>query len=210
MSFGMMEALLSFIRRQVGLRTDDASSTGSLHAKIGDARNLINTVNANVNRAPWASSKTPVWLYGKYTTSITPNNSIDVLTLSGPRIILGGFLIMQQTYIGVITIIIDGVSHQVGASSDSTPHGDCQFLDNLDDMYGGTASNIFQRSYFKGMADYRFFTQRQSSYDTYIAGAGIFTLPMMYINSSLIVRARTYESYSMSPNLIYNIFHTSV
>ncbi len=34
--FGIMEALLSFIRRQVGLRTDAASSTGSLHAKIGD------------------------------------------------------------------------------------------------------------------------------------------------------------------------------
>ena len=33
--FGMMEALLSFFRRQVGLRTDTASTTGSLHAKIG-------------------------------------------------------------------------------------------------------------------------------------------------------------------------------
>lgn len=31
----MMEALLSFFRRQVGLRTDTASTTGSLHAKIG-------------------------------------------------------------------------------------------------------------------------------------------------------------------------------
>lgn len=37
--FGMMEALLSFIRRQVGLRTDQASATGSLHAKVGEARN---------------------------------------------------------------------------------------------------------------------------------------------------------------------------
>lgn len=204
--FGLMEAMLSFLRRQVGLRTDDASASGSLHAKIGDARNLINTVNVNVNRAPWASSKTPVWLYGKYTTSIIPNNNIDVLTLSGPRIILGGFLIMRQTNRGVITIIIDGVSHQVGASSDSSPHGDSRFLDIID----STNSNIFQSNYFKGMADYRFFTQRQGSYDAYIAGAGIFTLPMMYINSSLIVRARTYENYSMSPNLIYNIFHTSV
>ncbi len=36
--FGMMEALLSFIRRQVGLRTDSASVSGSLHAKIGEMR----------------------------------------------------------------------------------------------------------------------------------------------------------------------------
>jgi hypothetical protein len=32
--FGMMEALLSFIRRQVGLRTDAADATGSAHAKL--------------------------------------------------------------------------------------------------------------------------------------------------------------------------------
>lgn len=34
--FGLPEALMSFIRRQVGLRTDAASSTGSLHAKVKD------------------------------------------------------------------------------------------------------------------------------------------------------------------------------
>lgn len=32
---GFIEAILSFIMRQVGLRTDTASSTGSVHAKIG-------------------------------------------------------------------------------------------------------------------------------------------------------------------------------
>lgn len=32
--FGLPEALMSFIRRQVGLRTDAADATGSLHAKL--------------------------------------------------------------------------------------------------------------------------------------------------------------------------------
>lgn len=32
--FGMMEALLSFLRRQVGLRTDAADAAGSLHSKL--------------------------------------------------------------------------------------------------------------------------------------------------------------------------------
>jgi uncharacterized protein (DUF2147 family) len=32
--FGLPEALMSFIRRQVGLRTDVASSAGSAHAKL--------------------------------------------------------------------------------------------------------------------------------------------------------------------------------
>jgi hypothetical protein len=36
--FGLGEAMLGFLRRQVGLRTDAASSTGSLHAKIGEMR----------------------------------------------------------------------------------------------------------------------------------------------------------------------------
>lgn len=39
--FGLGEALLSFIRRQVGLRTDGASSTGSLHSKAGALKNDI-------------------------------------------------------------------------------------------------------------------------------------------------------------------------
>lgn len=41
--FGMMEALLSFIRRQVGLRTDAASAGGSLHGKVTELRNYVGT-----------------------------------------------------------------------------------------------------------------------------------------------------------------------
>jgi len=36
--FGLNEALISFIRRQVGLRTDSADPDGSLHAKIVEMR----------------------------------------------------------------------------------------------------------------------------------------------------------------------------
>ena len=39
--FGLPEALMSFTRRQVGLRTDVASATGSLHAKVGDMKNTL-------------------------------------------------------------------------------------------------------------------------------------------------------------------------
>ena len=39
--FGIMEALLSFIRRQVGLRTDAADSAGSVHAKIGNLLSVL-------------------------------------------------------------------------------------------------------------------------------------------------------------------------
>ena len=43
---GIMEALLSFIRRQVGLRTDVASSTGSLHAKVAEGLDNQTTILA--------------------------------------------------------------------------------------------------------------------------------------------------------------------
>ena len=39
--FGLPEAMMSFTRRQVGLRTDAASATGSLHAKLGDMKNNL-------------------------------------------------------------------------------------------------------------------------------------------------------------------------
>ena len=35
---------MSFIRRQVGLRTDSASATGSIHAKIGDLKNTVSSL----------------------------------------------------------------------------------------------------------------------------------------------------------------------
>ncbi len=39
--FGMLEAMLSFLRRQVGLRTDSADENGSLHAKIKDVKTYL-------------------------------------------------------------------------------------------------------------------------------------------------------------------------
>ena len=39
--FGMMEAMLSFLRRQVGLRTDSADPDGSLQAKVKDIKDNV-------------------------------------------------------------------------------------------------------------------------------------------------------------------------
>ena len=39
--FGMLEAMLSFLRRQIGLRTDAADANGSLHAKVADVKESI-------------------------------------------------------------------------------------------------------------------------------------------------------------------------
>ena len=47
--FGMMEAMLSFLRRQVGLRTDAADPAGSLHAKVKDINNDVDNIIAYGN-----------------------------------------------------------------------------------------------------------------------------------------------------------------
>jgi hypothetical protein len=48
--FGLSEAMLGFIRRQIGLRTDAASATGSVHAKLGDLRSyLYNAIDSFVS-----------------------------------------------------------------------------------------------------------------------------------------------------------------
>ena len=53
---------MSFIRRQVGLRTDAANSTGSLHAKIGEMRDYLGGVqrHRSIKRIEWVTSNT--WL----------------------------------------------------------------------------------------------------------------------------------------------------
>lgn len=77
--FGIMEALLSFIRRQVGLRTDVDSSTGSLHAKVG----YIKTYLAGIKKkgfikTSFSSSST------SYQTALNVSGSgkLDILSLT--------------------------------------------------------------------------------------------------------------------------------
>ena len=54
--FGMMEAMLGFLRRQVGLRNDAANPNGSLHAKL---RALI-TVQRGISAAAGNITISPV------------------------------------------------------------------------------------------------------------------------------------------------------
>lgn len=85
--FGMMEAMLSFLRRQVGLRTDVASASGSLHAKVKEARDtihsyLVNTITPKIT--PWHSKQPRCAVYG---TSY--EGTYTVLDISGSGFITG-------------------------------------------------------------------------------------------------------------------------
>jgi hypothetical protein len=188
---------------EVGKRSDPASEDGSLHAKMGDAKSLLNTINANVSRAPWAAGKSPTWLYGKYNTTIPENTTVTIVNIAGPRIILGGHLIvsLNQYCWGILTV--DGVSHII--QSGSAPYyGDGAF-------YSLDLVQLWQTPYATGLADYRFVTLTPGTEYAHarMVTGGIITLPMMYINSSFKLEFQT-GGLSSAGITAYNILHTSV
>lgn len=64
-----MEAMLGFLRRQVGLRTDSASASGSLHAKTAYAASMLNATVAS--RYPFPEPKyIPFYFLGEISPSV--------------------------------------------------------------------------------------------------------------------------------------------
>jgi hypothetical protein len=188
---------------EVGVRTDPANAGGSLHAKMGDAKNLLNAINANVGRAPWAAGKSPTWLYGKYNAPIPDNTIVTIVNITGPRIILGGHLIVSVNRYCLGTLTVDGVPHTIQVDS-SYSQGDGRF-------YGLDVNQLWQNWYATGLADYRFVTLTPS-YEyaqARMVTGGIITLPMMYINSNFKYEVQAF-SQSTNGNTAYNILHTSV
>jgi hypothetical protein len=187
---------------EVGTRSDAASAGGSLHAKMGDAKSLLNTINANVSRAPWAAGKTPVWTYGKYSVASYDPGMVTIVNIAGPRTILGGFLIVNGGRGGYHRLVIDGEPHVI--QGDDLP-GDATY-------YGMDIRNLWNTSYARGIADYRFTSLTPASEYSYasIVTGGMITLPMMHINSHFTLEGHYNGSYNFSATSIYNILHTSV
>ena len=100
--FGLGEALLSFIRRQVGLRTDGASSTGSLHSKIGEMRAYLGGEVLKVQRP--RSLKKIDW-------AVTNTELTNVLYVTGKGELLALAHInpSQTSDQGLYRIALDGV-----------------------------------------------------------------------------------------------------
>ena len=57
--FGLGEAMLGFLRRQVGLRTDAADANGSLHAKLAALPVTLNVYGCRASDALKVSADTP-------------------------------------------------------------------------------------------------------------------------------------------------------
>lgn len=198
-----MGTVLGWLGYQVGQRTDAADATGSLHAKIPDIKNylsstiysyLTNTVNANVAKAPWVGSKTPTHTAGDYNTTIT--TTTDILTITGPRIILGGFIHMPHDLSRITSLIVDGVTWASYLNTASTDHG-------IEDFVQGS---LKANSHYpwRHPVSYLIYPDSTSAYII----PPVFMLPMMYIASGFIIRCQTTDSYT--PKMTYQIIHVGL
>lgn len=131
--FGMMEAMLSFLRRQIGLRSDAADPAGSLHAKMTEMlSNRLTTTKASyldtaitTRQAP----RGPVSTFGSYsTTSTTYITALEVLgkgKLLGLKVITDG--------LGAVRVTVDGYVISMGqtpSTATSYPSKEWLFANN--------------------------------------------------------------------------------
>lgn len=106
---------MSFIRRQMGLRTDAASSTGSLHGKTRELRNHV-TTQANAIKST-AQKPRGYINTGKYML-VTGGTRVTVLNITGRGKLNALGLMIPQNSTGVcFHITIDGV--EIGSKGPS-------------------------------------------------------------------------------------------
>ena len=75
--FGLPEALISFIRRQVGLRTDPANSTGSVHSKLGHL--IVKSPIKSIQRGTISLGTSQVTRTATISTVVTGKTMLNML-----------------------------------------------------------------------------------------------------------------------------------
>jgi len=106
---GVIGTVLGWLGYQVGQRTDAASSTGSLHAKVSDVKDtLTGTISGKI--FPW-HQKTATFSKGTI-YQLEGNTTMDILSVVGNRVVLDGAFVGSAPvgYIKIqLRLEIDGV-----------------------------------------------------------------------------------------------------
>jgi hypothetical protein len=116
--FGLNEALMSFIRRQVGLRTDVASANGSLHGKVGDLKEYVYT-NRNILLDALQKPRGAT-VSGSMTVN-TVNSWITVLDITGKGCLTAFAMQKNSSQYAMYNIKVDGVTVYLGSIANTTP-----------------------------------------------------------------------------------------
>jgi hypothetical protein len=172
-------AMLSYIRRQIGLRTDAASATGSVHAKVKEARDVL---LAEVQRAPWKSGKAITLVQGYMNSNVTGDGAYhDIFRISGPVHILGGYLsIYSASNYLQVDFNINGVTLWSNFTASMASQEWNRWSKSSIDKYANGPLTIFPQD-FTGIGDDNYARQDASCYIQTIP-------PGLYINSSMFAR----------------------
>ena len=115
--FGLNEALMSFIRRQVGLRTDAANAGGSLHGKVGDIKsNLIaesNSIKSTLQKPRGTPSKVKFGLSKEYMTILNITGKGELIAIGGSGGSSSGAPRIKLTIDGVVIFEAAGSNESI-------------------------------------------------------------------------------------------------
>ena len=102
------EEILAFIRRSLGVRGDAADTSGSLHSKV---KKLSDDALAALAKAPWEGKSVTVNSGYIYSSVAGDGLYHDVLRITGPRIVLDGYINIEQNSDYIYRrIVIDGTT----------------------------------------------------------------------------------------------------
>lgn len=104
--------IFDFLRRQVGLRTDVASETGSLHGKVGDLKEYVYT-NRNILLESLQKPRGAT-VSGSMTVN-TVNSWITVLDITGKGCLTAFAMQKNSSQYAMYNIKVDGVTVYLGS-----------------------------------------------------------------------------------------------
>jgi len=110
--YDFLAPLINYFRRQVGLREDAPSESGSLHAKVGDVKQTTVALVADL-----AAYKAPRFL--NYAVTVNPGNTTTMFNITSSAGVLTGLYLMcylttaGSTIEGALTITLDGTDRLV-------------------------------------------------------------------------------------------------
>jgi len=194
------EEILAFIRRSVGVRGDAADTSGSLHAKV---KKLSDDALATLAKAPWNGKS--VTVNSGYIYSSVAGDGVyhDILRITGPRIILDGYINFEQTpnYI-YRRIVIDG-------NTIANFYGD-DIQENYLNRWNPSSN------YYKNTLSYRLPYGYGKYYDSgavdfSIGASGVMIkLPaLLPVQSALVVEYMVTSGNTVAINTQYGIWHVA-
>jgi hypothetical protein len=194
------EEILAFIRRSMGVRGDAADTAGSLHSKV---KKLSDDALAALAKAPWDGK--PVAVNSGYIYSSVAGDGIyhDILRLTGPRIILDGYVNFEQNSDYIYRrIVIDDTTIATFSGDDIQTY-------NLYSWNPSSDSRKNTHSYRLPYGYGKYYNAGEADYSIGARGVMIKLPALLPIRSSLVVEYMITSGNTKTINTQYGIWHVA-